>query len=525
MAVNFGTFEGHRILSDSTNKTVDRLLNAVKEKQRQEEEKKRLELEQNRFKESKRQFDERLEFDQGVSDRDYEFKEKDFIQSEIERYQNTTGYAGVAQYDDEGNFIGVTSPLKDGKKTPTFAKTTSDRTFNLEERKQGFVEDSFKKELQYKYDLKDQDDRQFFAKLDSTEAMALDRLILDYDKMDQDWAKFSESIALEADKLGFDISKWDDTKIMQFKQFAENQRQFNVSSAQKDKTIEQNQQQIDSNLQNDEQNRIIKAYNLDQVKKGNKKIESREDNVALFNDIISSLPASEGTSSEEGITPSLLDVALFSDAQLNNMLIEAGGKALDAQGIKEVRQNIKDQKTRNVSAYELDMVPGDDPAKRMVFGVEGEVPADLNKQMLKKTGNVGGINSYDINDSSNDDTTTLLNTVKASKFQNDIVLDGDTELSFSKPSKRKVDYQKDGTLLNAWKKELTKIARDNDDLDDMDIRANNDGTYTLSEWDPLFNDTVKIKVDENGNPMFLDPDSGEYVLLGANLDAFLDELK
>ena len=508
MAVNFGTFEGHRILSDSTNKTVDRLLNAVKEKQRQDEEKKRLELEQDRFNQTQLNQD------------------RTFQSNEIGKFEASTGFKGEASFDDQGKFIGVKKALDEqNNPIPTFAKTTSDRTYNLENRRQNFAEDSFTKNLQYKYDLKDQDDRQFLLKLDSTEAMALDRLMLDYDKMDQDWGKFSESMALEADKLGFDISKWDDTKVMQFKQFAENQRQFNISSAQKDKTIEQNQQQIDSNIKTDEQNRVIKAYSFGQLQKGNKKIESREDNVALFNDIISSLPASEGTSSEEGITPSLLDLAVFSDSELNDMLIQAGGKALDAEGIRAVRQNIEDQKTRNLSAYELNMVPGDDPAKRMVFGVEGEVPADLNKQMLKKTGNVGGINSYDINDPLNDDTTTLLNTAKASKFQNDIVLNGDTELSFSKPSKRKTDEQKDGTLLNAWKKELTKIAKDNTDLDDMDIRANNDGTYTLTEWDPLFNDTVKIKVDENGNPMFLDPDSGEYVLLGANLDTFLDELK
>ena len=60
-------------------------------------------------------------------------------------------------------------------------------------------------------------------------------------------------------------------------------------------------------------------------------------------------------------------------------------------------------------------------------------------------------------------------------------------------------------MLNAWKKELTKIAKNHTDLDDFDIRANKDGTYTLTEWDIGFNDTVKIKIDENGNPMFLDP--------------------
>ena len=515
MAVNFGTFEGHRILTDSTNKNVDRLVNAVREKKRQEEEAERLKLEQDRLDQTKLN-----------QDRDFELRNKDFIANEIARYEAATGYTGQAEYDEKGNFTGVTSPVKDGKPIPTFAKTTSDRTYNLETKKQDFVEDSFAKNLQYKYDLKDEDSKRFFAKLDSTEAMALDRLILDYEKMDQDWDKFSESMALEVDKLGFDISKWDDTKVMQFKQFAENQRQFNVASAQKDKTIEQNQQQIDSNIETDEQNRVIKAYNFEKIKKGDKKIESREDNVALFSDIINSLPASEGTSSESGITPSLLDVALYNDAELNDLLIQAGGKKLDAEGLRLVRQSIEDQKTRNLSAYELDMVPGDDNAKRMVYGVEGEVPVNLNEQMLKKTGNTsGGTNTYDINNPLNDDTTTLLNTASTGKFQNDMVLNGSTELSFSKPGKRQIDEQKDGTLLNAWKKELTKIAKDNTDLDDMDIRANNDGTYTLTEWDPLSPDTVKIKVDDNGKPMFLDPESGKYILLGDNLDTFLDELK
>ena len=110
MAVNFGTFEGHRILTDSTNKNVDRLINAVKEKKRQEEEAERLKLEQDRFNQSKSNADRILT------------QKKDFISNEIARYEESTGYTGEAEYDKEGNFVGVTSALKDNKPIPTFAK-------------------------------------------------------------------------------------------------------------------------------------------------------------------------------------------------------------------------------------------------------------------------------------------------------------------------------------------------------------------------------------------------------------------
>jgi hypothetical protein len=459
MAVNFGTFEGHRILTDSTNKNIDRLVNAVREKKRQEEEAERLKLQQDRL------GLEEDRFQQTKLNQD-----RTFESDEIAKFETSTGYKGVASYDEQGNFVGVKKATDEqNNPIPTFART------------------SYEEDMKYKN-------------------LALEKEYGFKDKqLTQQGQQFDQNLEFEQQKLFETIQQTIADRVqrgemfdaeMTFKdlQLNEQQNQFLLDYGLRDAKLSDYLK--DSALNRELTKNQIESSDIDLNEK--KKDSLIEGNVSAAKTLLTS--------------ENLGTLGSSKDTEINSMLEAAGFNPLSSEGMKIFRKDIEDEKTRQLTAMEqefkqtgkIDM----DAYSNLYFQKHNEVPDDLKDQLIRKTGGEKAtLLKYGMDDSDKlwGQTTTTASKGNWTKKE-EIGADGQ---NFQFKGKNITD--KDDLLVGAMRNKIETMTSLNDSLDDMFLEKVGDNRYVLSEDDAGLsgmNDELKVRMGSNGPQVLL---GGKYI--------------
>ena len=461
---NFGTYEGHRILSDAMSKTVDRASRRYEFDEQQRMQNARDRMDQEKFAEQRRQYNENM------AQRQHEY-EQTFGEG-ARRYDNTFG-EGVRQFDttfDEGTRRYDTT-FDEGQRQ--FDENIDQRTWEL---KKKLKQDTYK----FKKNLK-----QRGYEYDNT----FDEGVRRYDQ------GYNEDVLRDRRNFGEDQFKdrrnFSESQIKDRRNFKEDSRRWDIG----DDRATQNQEQ--------------KNWAFDVMRSDHRDTRAKKD---LENQLMSNIrPDQYNFLTEDGLLKDPESIKQILSTPLDNAYIQDLEK-LDVNGSlslddkSRMASNVTKQHSRRVFD---EMVGQFKKAGMTQDQIAAHIEANgLTDHMDDFMIRGMGIKPNDVNE----DSSPILKALYGTEYDNSRI---ESAGSYGVDSNRTLNSSRAKTEEKMIMKAMERFGKDNqrnsewykDDIDNINIEQDSDGNWSLEEVDMLGNDEFDIKFDRQGPYIVVDKEN------------------